>query len=1740
MTDSEQQTRSPAANSSVSHDALETPSWLLGPATGGGLPPPVQTLNQLLPLSELSWDDFERLCLRLLRTEVGAVRAALYGLPGQAQHGIDMYAIAPIASDEDANPRRYVTLQSRRISNVSPASLENCVNDFLVGNWADVSQKFVYATSSSVRSTQIREKIEELAKRLDPRSIVFEVWDQEEISEKLKGRPELVDDFFGRPWVTAFCGEGAANQLGNRLDAREMADLRRELARIYATTFGLADPGFAGFGLNKVRRVELLERFVTPDLTSVAHQTASYPYDVAVETEVVGQTPGSHGDFGTAQEWNALLPDEYSWSVQSAFGTSHNVQPAASVERRPADQWVGTERLQVIIGDPGAGKSALLRYLVLDLLREEPRWKTVAVHWGEYLPVWLPFHFLAQRVVGQTGEFASVGLALKAWLEQNESAQIWPLIEKALEDRRLLLVVDGLDEWTSDNAGHYAARAVEKFAAIRGIPVLASTRPYGLTKLTLDAGWVYSRIAPLTYDQQRSLAIHYFRAATDTDSPPRSAEIIDRTVDEFLGQVQLVPELSSFSGTPLFLIMLVTLRLSSSSSLPAQRFEVYERAVQLLVEDLPPRRRTAADVAAAHRGLSHHEMEAVLRKVSYVNQLRGDVSVLEEDALREDFIDALQDPSHLSMSRENAVNSANQLLDVAEGELGILVRVGPNQVGFIHRVIQEHLAAEYVANRLEFEDVQALFQKYVGNPAWKEVLLITVRKISRPSELSALLAVIRGRIGETPAGLCAREFLAEITFGPYGLPVDAVQTNATDIIKVVETHAYGPHRARLLNAVLSGLSGPLTGSIVRDCLERWTLLGGEPSRELVSQISKIPPDTGLSETVCPLLVFALRNADRYDAFDNASTIAVRCSTIGTDEERHYLRAALLNILADPPSGLVQSAALAALALGWRQDPKVAAILDEARSHPDEQVRSVALCDALNVLADVFPDITEISRPATQVLTDSERKWLIEHLWTQETPEVHFGMLVAAISAVVQGDQALLSDLMDFNSSPEVSHFGSEVMRAVMLRAFADNESLANWVCDQIRAEGLTGLKQQIRIGDIDPLVRAYRKGSPHNGRVAESIEHFLSSTDTKFMDRTLHSLAAIDQGPVMREALLKELGSSSSFPHWAASALGEHFVEDVGALAELRSMIMGDPARASMVANAASSVLGPHDVIKRLLDILRSLDASPSSSGSRYDIVASALIRAYRELGPNGQKDVEHVMREAIDFIPKSLNWLYGNPRLALAAELYPAEGSVQILNEMGESQDRPLVVFLRVFRKDAENLKPFLADASKALRSLPAYLRAHICWTLAERGVEPRLVTDFTARWADERSGPNKSVASLAYHQALKKIRREQPGNDELFALALTHLGEQASVYGPDYEERRRAAWVGMCILEDWSPVLDHVKTTSDTASVSVGLTDDLNGPDRILLQQIAATWEKLRTTFGDQLFALLSGPLERGSLDSVWNSLALVAAENPLLERELENELVANPQLRTLGGIFLWTVSRRVSGSAEISEILISLMRDSRYSYNEPVGYLLDQPERIGLQPEQLQEALEQAARGSYEGPAIESLAALFPDHHLVQNAWRIHSELMTSSGHHSAHRINPRTYFALAYSVASSDEIVAQIQRHHDRLCKIGNPYFDRVFARQVSHRLRRDHIAAGRVRDAIVNPDTPDSLAAVFVSLLRNAVGLDDGLLTEIDRRISQQMGRRLATVVRDPHAGANLPVRAILVGAAEGARDARSV
>ena len=116
---------------------------------------------------------------------------------GQAQFGIDVYARDRLVLGKPLPPRRYVCLQSRRTKSISKVKLSNSVVEFLNGRWADVSRKFIYATSASTISTEIVDEIERLVAQLVPQSIEFEVWGRESISDRLKNYPKLVDDFFG-------------------------------------------------------------------------------------------------------------------------------------------------------------------------------------------------------------------------------------------------------------------------------------------------------------------------------------------------------------------------------------------------------------------------------------------------------------------------------------------------------------------------------------------------------------------------------------------------------------------------------------------------------------------------------------------------------------------------------------------------------------------------------------------------------------------------------------------------------------------------------------------------------------------------------------------------------------------------------------------------------------------------------------------------------------------------------------------------------------------------------------------------------------------------------------------------------------------------------------------------------------------------------------------------------------------------------------------------------------------------------------------------------------------------------------------------------------------------------------------------------------------------------------------------------------------------------------------------------
>ncbi len=186
----------------------------------------------------------------------GVEHAQLYGVPGQAQDGIDIYA------------RRaggvYVVYQCRRVESFTATRIADVVTDFLEGAWRDEATELVLCTSADLSRTELAEAVEAGNERLRPLWKSFLSWDVARLSEELKELPRLVLDFFGRSWVEAFV-PGALEELTDRLDARQLRELRGALREFYSNVFALQDTA-ALLGLSGV---DAWQRFVIPDVAEL-------------------------------------------------------------------------------------------------------------------------------------------------------------------------------------------------------------------------------------------------------------------------------------------------------------------------------------------------------------------------------------------------------------------------------------------------------------------------------------------------------------------------------------------------------------------------------------------------------------------------------------------------------------------------------------------------------------------------------------------------------------------------------------------------------------------------------------------------------------------------------------------------------------------------------------------------------------------------------------------------------------------------------------------------------------------------------------------------------------------------------------------------------------------------------------------------------------------------------------------------------------------------------------------------------------------------------------------------------------------------------------------------------------------------------------------------------------------------------------------------------------------------------
>jgi hypothetical protein len=886
---------------------IPIPSHLLAHPTQFLVPPPIATRVQSLPIDKLTWENFERLCLRVERLNAELESCRIYGARGQNQEGIDVYSVL-------RSTGKYRVLQCKRVKRFSPTHLRSAIDLFLKGEWATTATSFTLCTTFRLESTKILAEIEEQRKRLRQLNIALEIWDAAELDILLKAHAEIVDDFFGRPHAEMFCPPEALEALRNRITGPTVAELRTLLENLYTRVFAAHDPGLP-VELGSNNPTSLRDRYVLPDI-----------YEDRIDSRTKGteksQTKQPAAESPSLTAWDNTDPKPQAPIID------------VSRQRRKLNDWLIDQTRQVLLGGPGLGKSALLRYVTLDLLSETPVLTHASAFHDIYLPIWLSFPFwTAQLEVSTTA--ISLPDIVRSWVHLWSEDRLWPLFEQALDDERLLLLVDGLDEYRSEDSARGALTQLQVFAEQRNCRVIATARPMGYDRLGVQrTGWSAMHLAELTSAQQEQYAVRWFtfqrRQLGETDSDPEVGRSIEAAAAAFLAETKSSADLTELSKTPLLLGLLLYLK-SSSIPLPNSRFRAYGRLVEHLISVHPIARRRAAMLNGENPDLTPEDARNVFANLAFHLQSQLSEGLIERHHAEEIISRFLQDEQlGFGLDRKEARRQSRVLLNFGEQSLGLLVEKGPQELGFLHRSFQEHLAAEHIA-RIPFTEQSEFVRQHCTNSAWQEVLLSLFHLTKRPEEVAEFVRIINDQAHSLADRFTRDVLLCEIAVGDIQCPVTLAKKICGDIVTEIEKGPWLLHRERLLRSLLLGIFSPKLREVIQDRIRLW--IPGRPWRH---SLALALADGSQSSDVVDCLFRLLLDEDEFMTSRAATSL-------GSLAEAHpEIAERLLRLLGESYPVSTQVAALEALQRGWPDHPAWTRILPDIEQSPSVEHRLIAI------------------------------------------------------------------------------------------------------------------------------------------------------------------------------------------------------------------------------------------------------------------------------------------------------------------------------------------------------------------------------------------------------------------------------------------------------------------------------------------------------------------------------------------------------------------------------------------------------------------------------------------------------------------------------------------------------------------------------------------------------------------------------------------------------------------------------
>lgn len=394
-----------------------------------------------------------------------------------------------------------------------------------------------------------------------------------------------------------------------------------------------------------------------------------------------------------------------------------------------------------VLGDPGGGKTTLLRYLALLHARDLAEGTALVrdrlgLDESGRLPVLLPLRqigaFLrAQRPAEDGTEGHALLLDFLAQSLRNERIELPSgFFDEWLADGRAVVLLDGLDEVADPDLRRRVSRLVEAFTcAYPACRYAVTSRIVGYTgaaRLGEDYATTTVRDFSLA-DVERFLANWHRLVAIGQMGPGDSAEAYaTEQTRQLLAAIRANERIRELAINPLMLTVIAMVH-RDRVKLPDRRAELYGEAVDVLLGKWEEAKGLAEQAVLDGRPFDTGDRRLMLQSLALRMHEEQRKEIAAGD-LRRWLGEMFRPQVGESRVAERAVD---RFLGVIEERTGLLVARGEGVCAFSHLTFQEYLAALAVAAR---DDYVVYSLAHMADPWWREVILLEAGYLSLQSQ----------------------------------------------------------------------------------------------------------------------------------------------------------------------------------------------------------------------------------------------------------------------------------------------------------------------------------------------------------------------------------------------------------------------------------------------------------------------------------------------------------------------------------------------------------------------------------------------------------------------------------------------------------------------------------------------------------------------------------------------------------------------------------------------------------------------------------------------------------------------------------------------------------------------------------------------------------------------------------------------------------------------------------------------